>query len=111
VRHVTPVVANQSLTQIIGASSVKSTWIGLAVQHVNVGEAAHSVNLACRVVPRSNDRRERAARLRQGYGAAVFASRYAASEDWLASGLEMTMAGVIEAVVTYSLGLAFGAMA
>jgi hypothetical protein len=51
------------------------------------------------------------ARLRQGYGAAVFASRYAASEDWWASGLEMTMVGVIEAVVTYSLGLAFGAMA
>src|SRR6202790_1955517 len=31
--------------------------------------------------------------------------------SWWASGLEMTMVGVIEAVVTYSLGLAFGAMA
>ena len=30
---------------------------------------------------------------------------------WWASGLEMTIVGVIEAVVTYSLGLAFGAMA
>jgi hypothetical protein len=33
------------------------------------------------------------------------------SEDWWASGLEMTLVGVIEAVVTYGLGLAFGAMA
>jgi hypothetical protein len=39
-------------------------------------------DLACRVVARSSDWRESAARLRQGYGAAVFASRYAASEDW-----------------------------
>ena len=31
--------------------------------------------------------------------------------SWWASGLEMTIVGVIEAVVTYSLGLAFGAMA
>jgi VIT1/CCC1 family predicted Fe2+/Mn2+ transporter/rubrerythrin len=31
--------------------------------------------------------------------------------SWWASGLEMTMVGVIEAVVTYGLGLAFGAMA
>jgi vacuolar iron transporter family protein len=31
--------------------------------------------------------------------------------SWWASGLEMTMVGIIEAVVTYSLGLAFGAMA
>jgi vacuolar iron transporter family protein len=31
--------------------------------------------------------------------------------SWWASGLEMTLVGVIEAVVTYSLGLAFGAMA
>jgi VIT1/CCC1 family predicted Fe2+/Mn2+ transporter/rubrerythrin len=30
--------------------------------------------------------------------------------SWWASGLEMTMVGVIEAVVTYGLGLAFGAM-
>jgi VIT1/CCC1 family predicted Fe2+/Mn2+ transporter/rubrerythrin len=30
--------------------------------------------------------------------------------SWWASGLEMTIVGVIEAVVTYSLGLAFGAM-
>ena len=45
------------------------------------------------------------------YGAAAFASPYMASEDWWASGLEMTMVGIIEAVVTYSLGLAFGAMA
>jgi hypothetical protein len=52
-----------------------------------------------------------AARLRQGCGAAVFASHNAASEDWWASGLEMTIVGVIEAVVTYGLGLAFGAMA
>jgi hypothetical protein len=37
--------------------------------------------------------------------------RYAASEDWWASGFEMTIVGVIEAVVTYGLGLAFGAMA
>src|ERR1700741_924802 len=31
--------------------------------------------------------------------------------SWWASGLEMTMVGVIEAIVTYGLGLAFGAMA
>lgn len=31
--------------------------------------------------------------------------------SWWASGLEMTMVGIIEAVVTYGLGLAFGAMA
>ena len=31
--------------------------------------------------------------------------------SWWASGFEMTLVGVIEAVVTYSLGLAFGAMA
>lgn len=31
--------------------------------------------------------------------------------SWWASGFEMTMVGVIEAVVTYGLGLAFGAMA
>src|SRR5438270_6877139 len=31
--------------------------------------------------------------------------------SWWASGLEMTLVGVIEAVVTYGLGLAFGAMA
>ena len=31
--------------------------------------------------------------------------------SWWASGLEMTIVGVIEAVVTYALGLAFGAMA
>ncbi len=31
--------------------------------------------------------------------------------SWWASGLEMTIVGVIEAVVTYGLGLAFGAMA
>ncbi|HKP05272.1 MAG TPA: VIT1/CCC1 transporter family protein [Chthoniobacterales bacterium] len=31
--------------------------------------------------------------------------------SWWASGLEMTVVGVIEAVVTYGLGLAFGAMA
>ena len=31
--------------------------------------------------------------------------------SWWASGLEMTIVGIIEAVVTYSLGLAFGAMA
>ena len=30
--------------------------------------------------------------------------------SWWASGLEMTMVGVIEAIVTYGLGLAFGAM-
>ena len=30
--------------------------------------------------------------------------------SWWASGLEMTMVGVIEAVVTYGLGLAFGAL-
>ena len=30
--------------------------------------------------------------------------------SWWASGLEMTMVGVIEAAVTYSLGLAFGAI-
>jgi hypothetical protein len=81
------------------------------VQDVHIGQSPHFVNLACRVEARGKDRRELAARLRQGYGAAVFASRYAASEDWWASGLEMTMVGVIEAVVTYGLGLAFGAMA
>ena len=81
------------------------------MEHINVSETPHFVNLACRVAARSNDRRELAARLRQSYDAAVFASRYAASEDWWASGLEMTMVGVIEAVVTYGLGLAFGAMA
>src|SRR6266513_2147661 len=31
--------------------------------------------------------------------------------SWWASGLEMTIVGIIEAVVTYGLGLAFGAMA
>jgi VIT1/CCC1 family predicted Fe2+/Mn2+ transporter len=31
--------------------------------------------------------------------------------SWWASGLEMTLVGVIEAVVTYGLGLAFGALA
>ena len=31
--------------------------------------------------------------------------------SWWMSGLEMTIVGVIEAVVTYGLGLAFGAMA
>jgi VIT1/CCC1 family predicted Fe2+/Mn2+ transporter len=30
--------------------------------------------------------------------------------SWWASGLEMTMVGVIEAAVTYGLGLAFGAI-
>ncbi|PYL07206.1 MAG: rubrerythrin family protein, partial [Verrucomicrobia bacterium] len=30
--------------------------------------------------------------------------------SWWASGLEMTIVGVIEAAVTYSLGLAFGAI-
>ena len=30
--------------------------------------------------------------------------------SWWASGLEMTVVGVIEAVVTYGLGLAFGAL-
>jgi VIT1/CCC1 family predicted Fe2+/Mn2+ transporter len=30
--------------------------------------------------------------------------------SWWASGFEMTMVGVIEAAVTYSLGLAFGAL-
>jgi len=30
--------------------------------------------------------------------------------SWWASGLEMTLVGVIEAAVTYSLGLAFGAI-
>jgi predicted membrane protein (TIGR00267 family) len=30
--------------------------------------------------------------------------------SWWASGLEMTIVGVIEAAVTYSLGLAFGAL-
>jgi VIT1/CCC1 family predicted Fe2+/Mn2+ transporter len=30
--------------------------------------------------------------------------------SWWASGLEMTLVGVIEAVVTYGLGLSFGAM-
>jgi len=30
--------------------------------------------------------------------------------SWWASGLEMTVVGVIEAAVTYSLGLAFGAL-
>jgi predicted membrane protein (TIGR00267 family) len=32
------------------------------------------------------------------------------SRSWWASGLEMTMVGVLEAAVTYTLGLAFGAM-
>jgi VIT1/CCC1 family predicted Fe2+/Mn2+ transporter/rubrerythrin len=32
------------------------------------------------------------------------------SRSWWASGLEMTMVGVLEAAVTYSLGLAFGAL-
>jgi len=31
--------------------------------------------------------------------------------SWWASGFEMTLVGVIEAVVTYGLGLAFGAAA
>ena len=31
--------------------------------------------------------------------------------SWWASGLEMTIVGIIEAVVTYGLGLAFGAIA
>ncbi len=44
-----------------------------------------------------------------GYGATAFALFYAASEDW-ASGLEMTWIGVIVAIVTYGLGLAFGAL-
>ena len=48
--------------------------------------------------------------LRQGYGATAFASFYDASEDWWASGLEMTWIGIIVAVVTYGLGLAFGAL-
>jgi len=30
--------------------------------------------------------------------------------SWWASGLEMTVVGVIEAAVTYGLGLAFGAL-
>ena len=32
------------------------------------------------------------------------------SRSWWASGLEMTVVGIIEAAVTYSLGLAFGAV-
>lgn len=32
------------------------------------------------------------------------------SRKWWASGLEMTMVGVLEAVVTYGLGIAFGGM-
>jgi VIT1/CCC1 family predicted Fe2+/Mn2+ transporter len=31
--------------------------------------------------------------------------------SWWASGLEMTLVGIIEAAVTYGLGLAFGAIA
>jgi hypothetical protein len=52
--------------------------------------------------------RSRNVRLRQGYGATAFALFYDASGDWWASGLEMTWIGVIVAVVTYGLGLAFG---
>ena len=32
------------------------------------------------------------------------------SRKWWASGLEMTMVGVLEAVVTYGLGIAFGGL-
>lgn len=35
---------------------------------------------------------------------------FIAIRPWWASGLEMTMVGVIEAAVTYGLGLAFGAI-
>jgi hypothetical protein len=49
-------------------------------------------------------------RLRQGYGATAFALFCDASEDWWAFGLEMTWIGIIVAVVTYGLGLAFGAL-
>jgi VIT1/CCC1 family predicted Fe2+/Mn2+ transporter len=33
------------------------------------------------------------------------------TRSWRASGLEMTIVGVIEAAVTYGLGVAFGAIA
>lgn len=94
------IVSEDSSAEILRAADIKMAGIGLALKNVDVCESIHvfwgvvlvlrrrgseckSILLACRVVACRQDRcKTETVRLRQGYGATVFASPLAASKDW-----------------------------
>jgi hypothetical protein len=70
------------MRKIISQTCVESFRINLALQNVDVEKVPHR-KLACRVVARRvYVDKAKEVRLRQGYGATVFALLYDASEDW-----------------------------
>ena len=70
------------MRKIISQTCVESFRINLALQNVDVEKVPHR-KLACRVVTRrAYVDKAKVVRLRQGYGATVFALLYDASEDW-----------------------------
>ena len=73
------IVAGQSRAKVGRAASVEMSGVGFALQDIYVREQTHYL-VACRVVARNVSVAK--ARLRQGYGAAVFALHFVASEDW-----------------------------
>ncbi len=80
-RNFAAIVTKHSLAKIMRATDVEALWVGLALQNINVREPTHLV-LACRVAARNIRAVNENARLRRGYGAAVFALHLVASEDW-----------------------------
>jgi len=70
------------MREIFCQTCVESFGINVALQCVDVEKIPHWT-LACRVAPRRVCiRKAKEVRLRQGYGATVFACLYDASEDW-----------------------------
>jgi hypothetical protein len=55
VRHIAAIVTAQARTEILSAAGIESRRIEVALQHIHIDELAHSPNVACRVVARSND--------------------------------------------------------
>ena len=82
VPHLSRIVSRYSSPKILRSADIEMVTLNLTLENINICELAH-VFLPRRVVAR----RQRVAssknvRLRQGYGATVFALCNAASEDW-----------------------------
>src|SRR6266576_2202707 len=77
------IVADQSMTKIVCATSIEVLWIALALQNISASKARHFFEVACRAVARNKSMADGpGVRLRQGYGAPAFALHYVASEGW-----------------------------
>ena len=47
------IVADQSMTKIVCATSIEVLWIALALQNINVSKARHFFEVACRAIARN----------------------------------------------------------